>query len=108
LTRNGARFGTEAIRAPEVWLTAVEGSGSGLGSELPVSSHEQAIEMALMGLRLTEGIDPRRYEALAGAPLPATGVAELVELGLLERGARLRVTQAGRSVLDGVLRRLLV
>jgi coproporphyrinogen III oxidase-like Fe-S oxidoreductase len=61
-----------------------------------------------MGLRLAEGVDPRRFASLAGAPLRRDRVAELGELGLVEESPeRLRVTPAGRPVLDAVLRRLL-
>ena len=44
--------------------------------------------MLMMGLRLAEGIDPRRFAALAGAPLRADRVAELAELGLVEAARR--------------------
>ena len=73
LTRGGTRWATEAIRSPEAWLDAVETRGSGLATEAPVSSTDQAIEMLMMGLRLAEGIDPNRYAALAGAPTAHSG-----------------------------------
>ena len=61
-----------------------------------------------MGLRLAEGVDLRRHEALAGARLPEEGLSELVALGLVEiDGDRLRVTERGRPVLNAVLRALL-
>jgi coproporphyrinogen III oxidase-like Fe-S oxidoreductase len=64
--------------------------------------------MAMMGLRLAEGIDLGRYAGLAGAAMPEERVAELADLGLLARdGGRLRVTPPGRPLLDAVLRRLL-
>ena len=73
-----------------------------------------------MGLRLAEGIDPRRYAALSGRSLSAERLADLVELGLValedgrvratpgwgarpqRRGRRPRRLNAGR---DGRLRR---
>ena len=64
--------------------------------------------MAMMGLRLAEGIDLGRYAALAGAAMPEERIAELAGLGLVESGGgRLRTTPAGRPLLDAVLRRLL-
>ena len=64
--------------------------------------------MLMMGLRLGEGVDPARFAALNGAPLPASRVEELRDLGLLAADAgRLRATAAGRPVLDAVLKRLL-
>ena len=107
LTRGGTRWATEAIRSPEAWLDAVETRGSGLATEAPVSSTDQAIEMLMMGLRLAEGIDPNRYAALAGAPLPTAAIAELAALDLIDISAdRLRTTRSGRPVLDAILRRL--
>lgn len=108
LTVGGRRLATEAIRAPEAWLAAVEGAGSGGASRTAVAAEEQAAEMLMMGLRLAEGIDPRRFARLAGAPLRSDRIAELAELGMVEAWpGRLRVTPAGRPVLDAVLRRLL-
>ena len=96
------------MRAPEAWLDRVERTGSGAAAREPLGAAEQATEMLLMGLRLAEGIETARYEALAGRPLPRSAITELEESGLLVAGAdRIRVTSAGRPVLEGVLRRLL-
>jgi oxygen-independent coproporphyrinogen-3 oxidase len=108
LTRCGVRWATESIRSPEAWLAAVEERGSGISARAPVAPGDQALEMLMMGLRLAEGIDPRRFAALAGAPLPQDRLAELLDLGLVDaRGRGLRATAAGRPVLDAVLKRLL-
>jgi oxygen-independent coproporphyrinogen-3 oxidase len=66
---------------------------------------EIADEFLLMGLRLAEGIDPARYERLAGRPLDARRIAILREEGAVETmpNGRLRVTQAGFPVLDAVV-----
>jgi len=107
LTRGGTRWATEEVRSPEAWLDAVETRGSGLATEAPVSSTDQAIEMLMMGLRLAEGIDPNRYAALTGAPMPTAAIAELAALDLIDISAdRLRATRSGRPVLDAILRRL--
>jgi oxygen-independent coproporphyrinogen-3 oxidase len=108
LTVGGRRWATEAIRAPEAWLAAFERAGSGCAGLTAVGPGEQAAEMLMMGLRLAEGVDPRRFATLAGAPLRADRVAELADMGLISAvPERLRVTPAGRPVLDAVLRRLL-
>ena len=108
LTFGGGRWATDAIREPEAWLAAVEAGGSGIAGRAAVAPGEQAVEMAMMGLRLTEGIDLARYAALAGRSMPGEALAELGELGLARvRDGRLAVTSAGRAVLDAVLRRLL-
>ncbi len=92
-------------RHPEMWLTVVEGEGHGLVSEEALSAEEQGDEFLLMGLRLTEGIDPGRFQHLAGRALEPRRVDDLVAEGLIERRAdgRLRVTAAGFPVLDAVV-----
>ena len=108
LTFGGRRWATEALRAPEAWLAAVEDGRGGELGRTAVASADQAVEMAMMGLRLGEGTDLGRYAALAGAPMAADAIAELGALGLVRAGAgRLMATDAGRAVLDAVLRRLL-
>jgi oxygen-independent coproporphyrinogen-3 oxidase len=104
ITAHGRRaHSTE--RHPEMWLTVVEGEGHGIISDEPLSADEQADEFLLMGLRLTEGIDPSRFESLAGRPLDRRRIASLLDEGMVERTAagRLRVTKAGFPVLDAVV-----
>lgn len=108
LTLGGTRWATETVRDPAAWLRQVEGLGHGETARRAVPQAEQAEELAMMGLRLTEGINLRRYVALAGARPDAGRVAELVDLGLLAADPhRLRASAAGRAVLNGVLRALL-
>ena len=104
LTPSGRRA-QSTERHPEMWLTVVEGEGHGLVSDESLSAEEQGDEFLLMGLRLGEGVDPRRFEALAGRPLDPARVDSLVADGLVERGAagRLRVTRDGFPVLDMVV-----
>ena len=64
------------------------------------------MEYLLMGLRLTDGIDLARFEALSGTPLNKTRIDELVEQDLLCAATadnRLQVTQQGRRVLNSVI-----
>ncbi|MFB9149113.1 radical SAM family heme chaperone HemW [Roseovarius ramblicola] len=107
LTIGGQRHATEAWRAPGKWLNAVaQGTGESLRDAL--SREEQATEHLLMGLRLSEGIDMARHAALSGTPLDAGRLRHLEEIGMVEMaGTRLRVTGAGRPVLNAVLRELL-
>lgn len=108
LTLTGRRWATEAIAAPEAWLAAVEAAGSGERLREPVAAVDQGAEMLMMGLRLREGIDLGRYWALVGEPVPAAAIARLAGMGLVaEEGARLRVTEAGRPLLNAVIRTLL-
>jgi putative oxygen-independent coproporphyrinogen III oxidase len=92
-------------RRPEAWLMRVEATGDGVVTDDVLNSEERADEFLLMGLRLTEGIDPRRYAALSGRRLDPHRVAVLREEGAItvDSDGRLRVTQAGFPVLDAVV-----
>jgi len=99
------RRATATERRPEAWLARVETHGHGVINDEALSAEEMADEFLLMGLRLSEGIDPKRYAALAGRPLNERRVAMLHEQGAVETTAegRLRVTLAGFPVLDAVV-----
>jgi oxygen-independent coproporphyrinogen-3 oxidase len=105
LNVGGCRIATETEKRPESWLMRVEAIGNGLTVDEVLMPGEQADEYLLMGLRLAEGIDPRRYEALAGRPLDAERISILSHEGALETTAdgRLRVTLSGFPVLDAVV-----
>ena len=60
LTATG-RLAQETERHPELWLTQVESEGHGLVGSEPLTREEQGDEFLLMGLRLREGIDPKRF-----------------------------------------------
>ena len=66
---------------------------------------EVADEYLLMGLRLAEGIDPARYNAIAGRTLDPRRISILREEGAVETTSdgRLRVTQSGFPILDAVV-----
>ncbi|PCD76650.1 radical SAM family heme chaperone HemW [Pseudothioclava arenosa] len=104
LTLDGTRHATDTPRAPEAWLRAVEAAGNGeLPREaLPLS--EQATEYLLFSLRLSEGMDLARYEALSGQPVDRAKLRHLEEIGMitLEQG-RICPTDAGRAVLNALI-----
>src|SRR5664279_5637123 len=60
------RLAQETERHPEMWLTQVESEGHGLVESEPLTRDEQGDEFLLMGLRLREGVDPKRFIAIAG------------------------------------------
>ncbi|MEL6127663.1 MAG: radical SAM family heme chaperone HemW, partial [Pseudomonadota bacterium] len=108
LTIDGTRIATVGARMPEAWLERVAKTGNGLSERTKVPVEDQATEMLLMGLRLREGIDEERFARLNGTPLPEEAIATLCGDGLLDRAdARLFATEAGRPVLNGILRALL-
>ncbi len=107
LTIDGRRLATAEVRRPRDWLAQVQAEGHGRASLTFLDRRAQALELAVMGLRLSEGLDRRRLEALAGAVSPSR-LAELEAQGLLKvTPHRLVATRRGRLVLDAVVRRLM-
>ncbi len=102
---DGARHATATEKRPESWLMRVEARGDGLVADEVLTREERCDEFLLMGLRLAEGIDLRRYAELAGRVLDQQRIAALREHGLIETTAegRLRVTLPGFPVLDAVV-----
>jgi putative oxygen-independent coproporphyrinogen III oxidase len=105
LTIEGRRIATETDKRPEAWLMRVEANGNGMTVNEKLTSGEVADEYLLMGLRLAEGIDPARYNALAGRALDPKRISILREEGAVETttDGRLRVTQSGFPLLDAVV-----
>ena len=92
---------------PNGWLTAAE-AGNADKDRSVLTIDDQATEFLLMGMRLVEGIDLTRYEALAGKPLSQSGLNDLSDMGMVETDGRfLRATKDGRMVLNAVIGRLL-
>ena len=108
IEHDGRRWATATERNPEGWLKRVESVGNGIVAHEALTSVEMGDEFLLMGLRLTEGIDPAQFHALAGTPLKPDCVASLIEDGLVAFGKheRLHVTAAGFPVLDAIVGRL--
>jgi oxygen-independent coproporphyrinogen-3 oxidase len=102
---DGVRHATATEKRPEAWLMRVEACGHGVTTDEKLNRSELADEYLLMGLRLAEGIDPLRYQALAGRELDPARVAALREEGaiVIDADGRLRVTQSGFPLLDAVV-----
>jgi putative oxygen-independent coproporphyrinogen III oxidase len=112
LDLNGARLATEAWRLPKAWLERVERSGSGERTRVALTRAEQAEELLVMGLRLREGVDLSRLQAVAGKPLDqildGAPLDAFMTDGLLERrGCHLAATAAGRQRLNALLAAIL-
>jgi oxygen-independent coproporphyrinogen-3 oxidase len=105
LTTPRGRLAQATERHPEMWLTVVETEGHGLIEDAALSESEQGDEFLLMGLRLSEGVDPERFARLAGRGLDLGRIDSLIADGMLTRvpGGRLRVTEEGFPVLDSVV-----
>lgn len=105
---DGTRRAIVTERQPERWAARVEADGHGIAESNTLTRAEEADEALLMGLRLVEGLDLDHLAELTGlAPRPER-VAELVQLGVLERceTSHLRATAAGRVVLNEIVRQL--
>src|SRR5215213_3994807 len=102
---DGTRHAIATEKRPEAWLMRVEANGHGVVTDDFLNSEERADEFLLMGLRLAEGIDPKRYTALSGRALDPSRIAILREEGaiIVDADGRLRVTKDGFPVLDAVV-----
>lgn len=105
LNINGRRYATETEKKPEAWLDLVARNGHGLTVDEKLQPNEVADEFLLMGLRLAEGIDPKRFTQLSGRGLDPRRLAFLMDGGAVETmdNGRLRVTQSGFPLLDAVV-----
>ena len=106
LTIDDGRLAMSTVRAPEAWAARVAEQGHGIESSEILNPADQASELLLMGLRLSEGIELARLEAL-GRGLAPGGLRMLKQQQLVEqRGGRLAVTEQGRLVLNAVIAEL--
>ena len=113
LELDGGRVATEAWRLPRTWLERVERRGRGERTRVALTRAEQAEELLVMGLRLSEGVDLARVETVAGRRLDQlldrAALDRLLGDGLLERrGGYLAATAAGRQRLNAVLAAILM
>ena len=99
------RTGTRTEKAPEDWLARVERDGHGIVETEALAPEDQGDEFLMMGLRLSEGIDPARYAALKGRPLDAARLDALVDDGLVAclPDGRIAATARGAPVLNAVV-----
>ncbi|PJE37360.1 coproporphyrinogen III oxidase [Pseudooceanicola lipolyticus] len=103
LSVNGVKYATESRRNPQAWLADVA-AGTGERPRVALNGRVQAEEYLMMGLRVNDGIEPNRFQALAGQALDETARQRLVELGMIEDlGTRIRVTNQGVKVLNAVI-----
>ncbi len=106
LTLDGTRRGQVCAARPADYIAAVA-RGAGEGETEALDPQETAIERALSGLRLAEGVAFPELSPLSLSP-DHPEVRDLAARGLLAVDPdRLRVTADGRRLLDAVLERLL-
>lgn len=103
------RNATETGLEPLPWLIAVEQRGSGEMARAVLSAKEHATEYLLMGLRLRSGVDLDRLAGIANGVIDWAKVKDLETLVLIKKDdMTMRVTDAGRPVLNGILREILL
>ncbi|NOC45785.1 radical SAM family heme chaperone HemW [Ruegeria sp. HKCCD7559] len=107
ITLNGRKYATETYLNPQRWLDAAnQGNGEKNRSALPLE--DQANEYLMMGMRITEGLDMDRWQALSGRSLPSEAIDHLTDINMVRRSnGRLIATSDGRAVLNAVIRELL-
>jgi oxygen-independent coproporphyrinogen-3 oxidase len=110
---HGRRLGMATVRhkKPENYLRASAEQGHGIAEARALSPSDQAMEAVLMGLRLTEGINPAQLAARFGF-----AEAHLIDpakrqfytnIGhLADSGSILRVTEQGAPLLEALLAEL--
>ena len=104
LTLGGSRLATETALAPHIWLNSVETRASGEMSRTKIRPHDQDLEMLLMGLRTSEGVDLAR---LHDTDVFQQSAEKLAETGFIDLSDdKLVVTPRGRPVLNAVLQEL--
>ena len=105
---HGRRLGMRTVRhkKPENFLAALARNGHGIVEEVRLSPTEAADEALVMGLRMREGIDAEAIADRFGleSVVDWRRIDRLAGSGHLERdGSRIRLTAAGRLVLDHIL-----
>jgi putative oxygen-independent coproporphyrinogen III oxidase len=105
---HGRRLGMRTVRhrKPENFLSALGRNGHAIVEECPLSPIEAADEALVMGLRLSEGIDPAAiaHRFGLGSIVDWAMIDRLVDSGhLARRGTHIAVTPAGRLLLDHIL-----
>jgi len=112
LTDGGDKFATRQVRLPEQWLAAVAAMGHATEERAALDAPTRRREMLMMGLRLAEGVDRRRFATETGADLMSAidpaAAREFADAGLLILDPdRLALSAAGRQLLNSVLGRLI-
>ena len=101
------KIATAAIRSPAAWAAQVFERGHGCAEICELGAREQAEEMALMGLRLSEGLNVERLQGRTGYSLGPANLSALQDEGLLlKEGNRVRTTPRGRLVLNAIIESL--
>lgn len=105
---NGTVYATETELTPQKWLSdSSKDQAQPTQAITPLSPNDQATEMALMALRLHEGISRDRWDA-ATSFINIEKATLLIKDGLLDISENsVRLTKSGRPLLNAILHELL-
>ncbi|MBL4891624.1 MAG: coproporphyrinogen III oxidase [Rhizobiaceae bacterium] len=105
ITTNEGKIATACERNPKNWWQKSNVDGHGMITQELLTLDEQADELLVMNLRLREGFDPAKYEALRKKPFDPKKIAMLKEFGFIESTTNgwIRATPSGFLLLDAVV-----
>lgn len=109
MCNDGRRVAIANELHPEKWQARVTEVGHGQVEKTYLEPQEEALELLLMGMRLSEGIMTDRYAQLAGSAFSSDVLSELSKEGLIELDSSnktLKATLKGRNVLNALIRAL--
>lgn len=112
ITLNNRVHETRQHRAPEIWLERTHANGHATQRATALDTESLIAEVAMMGLRLVEGLEATSFAQRTGVSLDQAFspdvIGHLIEAGYLERSPdRMAATMAGRQRLNAVLEALL-
>lgn len=108
LTLQGKKSITRGYKSPEKWLHEVQKQGNGFQEITPLITEECAKEALMMGLRLREGLNLKRFKQETGISITETfeneTLSPLIAEGLLTVSSeKLMATSRGRQKLNSLL-----
>jgi putative oxygen-independent coproporphyrinogen III oxidase len=107
LTFSGDRYATESPKSPALWLQLALSHQAAELSRAALSSEEHGLEYLLMSLRLSEGMDVDRYQAISKSSLNPEVVSELKDMGMINLvSGKLIAAPKGKILLNAVIAKL--
>lgn len=103
---NGCRTATSNECLPETWLARLNHADHAFTEMQPLNRQEQADELLLMGLRITEGVNLDRLALIGGVKPSQARIDELIAKGLLATGRHgntIKATARGRFLLNSLV-----
>jgi|CXWL01.1.fsa_nt_gi oxygen-independent coproporphyrinogen-3 oxidase len=103
ISHNGARRALESQRRPGDYIDAVREHGIGWVTENALTNTEIADELLIMGLRIDEGVEIARLNALRETPVNPQALDWLQEQGFIAIvDGRVRLTASGKPLANKI------